>query len=141
MIFLNFLVRGFNLQKHHDCSHRSTSTNFGPGLDMTIIYQFSRGSQDGLPLWQPFWTNSRWPPSGVRYFNNFRTSSALNSRLSTTALNSRLSATALNSRLSTNVLNGRQYKQNTHCNDLSQFSPKVSYSWICLKLFKVLLTK
>ena len=62
---------------------------------------------------------------GVRYFNNFRTSSALNSRLSTTALNSRLSATALNSRLSTNVLNGRQYKQNTHCNDVSNFLQKL----------------
>ena len=41
------LVRGLNLQKHHDCSHRSTSTNFGPGLDMTIIYQFLEGAKMG----------------------------------------------------------------------------------------------
>ena len=42
-----YLVRGLNLQKHHDCSHRSTSTNFGPGLDMTIIYQFLKGAKMG----------------------------------------------------------------------------------------------
>ena len=41
------LVRGLSLQKHHDCSHRSTSTNFGPGLDMTIIYQFLEGAKMG----------------------------------------------------------------------------------------------
>ena len=41
------IVRGLNLQKHHDCSHRSTSTNFGPGLDMTIIYQFLEGAKMG----------------------------------------------------------------------------------------------
>ena len=42
-----FVVRGLNLQKHHDCSHCSTSTNFGPGLDMTIIYQFLEGAKMG----------------------------------------------------------------------------------------------
>ena len=41
------IVRGLNLQKHPDCSHRSTSTNFGPGLDMTIIYQFLEGAKTG----------------------------------------------------------------------------------------------
>ena len=41
------IVRGLNLQKHHDCSHRSTSTNIGPGLDMTIIYQFLEGAKMG----------------------------------------------------------------------------------------------
>ena len=41
------VVRGLNLQKHHDCSHRSTSTNFGSGLDMTIIYQFLEGAKMG----------------------------------------------------------------------------------------------
>ena len=41
------IVRGLNLQKHRDCSHRSTSTNFGPGLDMTIIYQFLEGAKMG----------------------------------------------------------------------------------------------
>ena len=41
------IVRGLNLQKHHDCSHRSTSTNCGPGLDMTMIYQFLEGAKIG----------------------------------------------------------------------------------------------
>ena len=41
------IVRGLTLQKHHDCSYRSTSTNFGPGLDMTIIYQFLEGAKMG----------------------------------------------------------------------------------------------
>ena len=41
------IVRGLILQKHHDCSHRSTSTNFGPGLDITIIYQFLEGAKMG----------------------------------------------------------------------------------------------
>ena len=45
---------------------------------MTINLPISRGSQAGLPLWQPFWTNPRWPLSGLRYFNNFRTRSVLN---------------------------------------------------------------
>ena len=43
----DFIVRGLNLQKHHDCSHRSTSTNVGPGLDMTILYQFLEGAKMG----------------------------------------------------------------------------------------------
>ena len=41
------VVRVLNLQKHHHCSNRSTSTNLGPGLDMTITRQFLEGAKLG----------------------------------------------------------------------------------------------
>ena len=42
-----YIVRGLNLQKHHNCSNRSTSTNCGPGVDMTITRQFPEGAKLG----------------------------------------------------------------------------------------------
>ena len=47
LVFRHTLVRGLNLQKHHHCSNRSTSTNFGPGVDMTITRQFLEGAKLG----------------------------------------------------------------------------------------------
>ena len=51
--------QGLNLQKHHDCSHRSTKHQFWTRAKYDHNLPISRGSQDGLPLWQPFWTNPR----------------------------------------------------------------------------------
>ena len=48
----------------------------GQGGILPSPTNFSR-SQDGLPLWWPYWTNPRWPPSGVGHFNNFITKSVL----------------------------------------------------------------
>ena len=41
------IVRGLNLQEHHNCSNLSTSINFGPEVDMTVMHQFLEGAKLG----------------------------------------------------------------------------------------------
>ena len=41
------IVRGLSLQKHRDCSNCSTSTIFGPEVDVTISCRFLEGAKLG----------------------------------------------------------------------------------------------
>ena len=58
------LVRRLSLPKHRDCSNCSTSTIFGPELDMAITYQFLEGVKLGY-LCRPFLINPRWRTAAI----------------------------------------------------------------------------
>ena len=74
IVLLSCVVRGLN-QIIVQIVPQAPFLDQGRYSHLLPIY---RGSQDGLPLWRPYWTNPRWPPSGVGHFNNFRIKSVLN---------------------------------------------------------------
>ena len=54
-ILVSVLVGGLSHPKQRNCSNCSTSTIFGPELDMTISYQFLEGAKLGSLCVGHFW--------------------------------------------------------------------------------------
>ena len=70
---MRVIVRGLNLQKTPSLFKSFYKHQFWTRGRHDHNTPISRGSQAGLQLWRPYWTNPRWSPSGVGRCHNLRT--------------------------------------------------------------------